>query len=194
MRGSAPPLWLWILALIAVGSFVTLVGYMERYQANNPPDAPKSDSGPKKSSQPSSEPTGADSDKSTRFDFYNLLPELESLIPERNVPVPASKEPPVASTLLEPPVVIPTPEPLTPTTGRYYLQAGSFKDFQAADSRRASLALMGVESSIQKANIPNRGLWYRVRIGPFKAVTDMRETRKQLNSQNIQSIMLTVKE
>lgn len=197
-RGSAPPLWLWILVLIAVGCFVALVLFMENYQRTV-----ESTAKPWPNSQSS---TGAnsnkDSEKSTNFDFYNLLPELESIIPEKRVEPKSAQTPPETTTALEPPTAKPTPissgtntliDPGLQPTGRYYLQAGAFKDFRSADSRRASLALIGVESSIQKANIPNRGLWHRVRIGPFKTMQEMKNTRKLLINKKIQSIMLTVK-
>ena len=200
--GSVIPGWLWILAFLSIGGFVMLVGYMENYQSNK---LPGSESASSTQQTPATAKTATDKSKPTTFDFYNLLPELEKIIPDRdtgqhlerekpkdkNTPAMAS---PITSattkkTIAKPTAVAPEPN----SVGGYYIQAGSFKDFKAADSRRASLALIGVESRIQNADIPGRGLWYRVRIGPFLTLSEMRQTRKLLKNSNIVSIMLTVK-
>jgi cell division protein FtsN len=193
--GSAAPPWLWVLALISVGGFVILVGYMEAYQVKNPA-ASTSLIEPLRQEVEKKVQSAKDNPISTTFDFYKLLPEIESIIPERNEGQKDSRQPekPVSNKAdTKAAIAAPESAPTALPVGRYFLQAGSFKDYQAADSRRASLALIGLESDIQNANIPNRGLWYRVRIGPFASLSVMRVTRKRLKNNNIDSIMLTVK-
>jgi cell division protein FtsN len=36
-----------------------------------------------------------------------------------------------------------------------------------AEKLKAKLAFSGFEASIQTANIPDKGVWYRVRLGPY---------------------------
>jgi hypothetical protein len=52
--------------------------------------------------------------------------------------------------------------------GGYQLQVSSFK--QEADATTFAMALRrrGHKAYVQKANVKGRGVWYRVRIGPFK--------------------------
>ncbi len=50
---------------------------------------------------------------------------------------------------------------------RYFVQAGSFQDMGDAEKLKAKLAFSGFEANIQTANIPEKGVWYRVRLGPY---------------------------
>jgi len=205
------PGWLWVLAMTSICAFLALVGYMENYQNKNPPVVSDVPSSRQQAAANTATKPAMDKPKATTFDFYSLLPELEKIIPDREVEQkPAQTTQPSSSVATKPSSTAAPSKPLSrpqsststsvrdrePSSNagsRYYLQAGSFKDFQAADSRRASLALIGIESTIQKANIPNRGLWHRVRLGPFSSMNEMRRTRKRLKNNNIVSIMLTVK-
>lgn len=61
---------------------------------------------------------------------------------------------------------------ITPTgagsEGGYQIQVASFRDQVEADSFVAELQKRGHKSYRQAAYVPERGLWHRVRIGPFK--------------------------
>jgi DedD protein len=52
--------------------------------------------------------------------------------------------------------------------GDYQLQVASYNTKAEADSFVEALRLRGHRAHIETTRIPNRGLWYRVRIGPFK--------------------------
>jgi DedD protein len=52
--------------------------------------------------------------------------------------------------------------------GGYQLQVSSFKTQQDADKFAAALRRRGHRAYVEAANVKGRGLWYRVRIGPFK--------------------------
>lgn len=56
----------------------------------------------------------------------------------------------------------------TGTPGGYQLQVSSFKTQPEADSFAAALRRRGHKAYVEPANVKGRGLWYRVRIGPFK--------------------------
>jgi cell division protein FtsN len=49
----------------------------------------------------------------------------------------------------------------------YFVQAGSFQNVGDAEKLKAKLAFSGFEASIQTADIPEKGVWHRVRLGPF---------------------------
>ncbi len=61
-------------------------------------------------------------------------------------------------------------DPLAPagTDGGYQLQVASFKDQGEADKLVGELRHRGHRAFRQAAYVPERGLWHRVRIGPFK--------------------------
>ncbi|HEX2878728.1 MAG TPA: SPOR domain-containing protein [Polyangiaceae bacterium] len=52
--------------------------------------------------------------------------------------------------------------------GGYQIQVASFRDQVEADSFVAELQKRGHKTYRQAAYVPERGLWHRVRIGPFK--------------------------
>ena len=54
------------------------------------------------------------------------------------------------------------------SSGEYQIQVASFRDKSEADAYVQELRLRGYRAHNEAARIPNRGMWYRVRIGPFK--------------------------
>lgn len=56
----------------------------------------------------------------------------------------------------------------TGTPGGYQLQVSSFKTQAEADGFAAALRRRGHKAYVEPAQVRGRGLWYRVRIGPFK--------------------------
>ncbi len=75
----------------------------------------------------------------------------------------------------------------------YYLQAGAFQKPADADNLKARLALAGLEAQIQTANIPDKGIWHRVRLGPFDAEA-AKQAQAVLLENKIQSSILEVTE
>jgi DedD protein len=54
------------------------------------------------------------------------------------------------------------------TPGGFQLQVSSFKTQVEADTFAAALRRRGHKAYVEPANVKGRGLWYRVRVGPFK--------------------------
>ena len=103
----------------------------------------------------------------SRFEFYDMLPNFEVVIPETDPEVAADVEPRA--------VDIP---------GTYVLQAGSFTSYDDADRRRAQLALQGIESSIQRVSIDDK-TFHRVRIGPTNDLDELNMLRSRLRAAKI---------
>jgi DedD protein len=53
------------------------------------------------------------------------------------------------------------------SAGEYQIQVASFRDETEANAYVGELRLRGYHAYSQPARVPNRGLWHRVRIGPF---------------------------
>lgn len=68
---------------------------------------------------------------------------------------------------------------------KYFLQAGSFKKNDDAENLKARLALLGVLASIQSIDLADKGIWYRVRVGPFARKEDIDETVASLKENGI---------
>ena len=76
-----------------------------------------------------------------------------------------------------------------PTTQLYLLQAGSFRQRQDADRRRAELLLLGLEPKIEGSNGDN-GRWFRVYVGPFESRSQLAKARSLTAAQDIDTLLL----
>jgi cell division protein FtsN len=122
-------------------------------------------------------PAPASQDAETQFEFYEMLPKFEVVIPEQDGAAPSGPAPPG-----------PVQKP-----GAYILQAGSFRNHADADRMRALIAMQGVESKIQKVTI-DRDTWHRVRVGPITNLQKLEETRSKLRGARIDALVIKVGE
>lgn len=67
----------------------------------------------------------------------------------------------------------------------YFLQAGSFSNEVDADKLKARLALLGMEASVQTVTFPDKGVWHRVRLGPYRSSTEMNRARATLKQNGV---------
>lgn len=118
-------------------------------------------------------PTG---DQKPRFEFYNVLTDKNAnTIPTK----PTDKSPPAKSPKADnKPAAVYEPQ---------ILQAGSFSSVNDAENLKAKLALLGLEANIQTATIPDKGLWYRVRVGPYKNAGEMNHARNFMKQNGVES-------
>jgi cell division protein FtsN len=121
-------------------------------------------------------PAPASQDAETQFEFYEMLPKFEVVIPEQDGAAPAA---PGAGPVQKP--------------GAYILQAGSFRNHADADRVRALIAMQGVESKIQKVTI-DRDTWHRVRVGPITNLKHLEDTRSKLRNARIDALVIRVGE
>ena len=123
-------------------------------------------------------PASQDAEAQTQFEFYDMLPKFEVVIPEQDgTAAPAAG-----------PGTGPVQKP-----GAYILQAGSFRNHSDADRVRALIAMQGVESKIQKVTI-DRDTWHRVRVGPITNLQQLEETRSKLRNAQIDALVIRVGE
>ena len=76
----------------------------------------------------------------------------------------------------------------------YFIQAGSFQNPADADNQKARLAILGFESSVEPANLPDKGTWYRVRLGPYNKVEEINRVRQALAQNGIDASLVKIKE
>ena len=75
--------------------------------------------------------------------------------------------------------------------GSYVLQAGSFSTASDADRLQASLALLGIESRVQRVTIDD-DVYHRVRIGPITDLEKLNRIRRQLHDAHINAMLMKV--
>ncbi|MDD4930431.1 MAG: SPOR domain-containing protein [Gallionella sp.] len=66
-----------------------------------------------------------------------------------------------------------------------YLQAASFSDAADAENLKATLAMKGLEASVQTVAIPGKGDMHRVRVGPFQNEQDLNSALATLRSSGL---------
>lgn len=109
-----------------------------------------------------------------RFDFYTILPGAEEPVTEQEIKQAAS-------------------QPAGAAKDQFFLQVGSFQSEADADNLKAKLALLGIEASIQTASLPDKGVWHRVRVGPFASIEELNQARAVLAQNGIQATPLKVR-
>ena len=57
---------------------------------------------------------------------------------------------------------------------------------------KAKLALQGFEAVVQTAEIPEKGVWHRVRVGPLAGVDQINKMRSELVSQGFNADLIKV--
>ena len=75
----------------------------------------------------------------------------------------------------------------------YFLQAGSFSNADDADKLKAKLALLGIEVSVQVATIPDKGVWHRVHVGPYKGREEMNNALAVLKQNGVSATPMLAK-
>jgi len=113
-----------------------------------------------------------------KFDFYKILPGSEETVSEREL-----RERMRAARSQQ-----------DPGTEVYFIQAGSFQNPADADNQKARLAILGFESSVEPANLPDKGTWYRVRLGPYTKVEEINRVRQALAQNGIDASLVKIKQ
>jgi cell division protein FtsN len=63
-----------------------------------------------------------------------------------------------------------------------------------ADNMKARLALMGLEASVQSRDLGEKGVWHRVRVGPYRDVEELNRVRGVLKQNGIDAALVKVRE
>lgn len=182
------PGYIWMLAGLVIGLFASFLVYLDKQPAEEVSftDAVKQELQKAREIQQQEADTATPVENEAkpankpRFEFYTILSELEVFVPEPDVDETPAKPAQQANNT-------------SPGTGKQYLlQAGSFRSKADAERLKASLALLGVQSSIQSVQI-SQDSWHRVRIGPFSNPTRLRETLSTLKQNNIHAMTMELK-
>lgn len=168
------PAWAWMLFGLAIGLSVAFAIYVKGQAGNDAPrplaSEPASMTEPVREETPAADPSvdaappPAEEVPAARFDFYDMLPNFEVIIPEQEKEVSTD-----------------TTARAVVTPGVYVLQVGSFTEYADADRRRAQLALQGIESKIERVVIEDK-TYHRVRIGPIDDLERLNVLRTRLHA------------
>ena len=113
-----------------------------------------------------------------RFDFYRILPGQEEPVTEKQLREAAKQ----------------TKKSDTAPKESFILQAGAFQSPSDADNLKARLAMLGMEATVQPTDLAEKGIWYRVRLGPYTNLDDINRIRKQLAQNKIEVTQFRIKD
>jgi cell division protein FtsN len=185
-RTDSAPGWIWMLFGLGIGLVVAAGVYFRRTPSPadhvaasadrpapaNAERAPAKRVSPGRGAAAGSADTAKTSEQ--RFDFYEVLPQYEVVVPEvESATGPSAK----AKAVDEP--------------GSYVLQAGSFGAAADAEKLKANLALLGIESRVQKVAIDD-DVYHRVRIGPITDLDKLNRIRRQLHDAHVNAMLMKV--
>jgi cell division protein FtsN len=128
---------------------------------------------PRHAAPADAEPLGAHG-SDERYDFYEMLPHFEVVVPE--------KERDVKHDL---------PTARVERAGVYVLQAGSYKNLSDAERVAAQLSKQGVDAKVQRVAVDN-DVWHRVRVGPITDMNELNRIRKQLQAADVDALVIRI--
>jgi len=178
---SQVPGWVWMLAGLLVGLFIAFLVYLQQIggtsalkhklvsSSHSSKKPPATDTRAVTKATPAPAPKKKEG---INFDFYNILPEMEVVIPDEELK-PGDNN--------------------TQEKATFYLQVGSFKNDSEAEARKAELLLLNFNPSVQNVTIDGSQTWHRVRIGPFSDRRKVDQARRRLQDNGIDFIILKEK-
>jgi cell division protein FtsN len=177
--GGNTPGWVMLVSGLVIGGLAGIGAYVfYKNDGSAPPNTTpvvESKPAPKPQTTASTTPK-TDTKKSTsekpRFEFYTLLPEQEVIIPDSEV-----REQQQRMTEKQ--------------SGTYVIQVGSFRHKEDADSLKAKLAFLGIESNIDYVT-PNEESWYRVRVGPYTDPRELNRIRNRIHANKMNTLVVKV--
>jgi len=174
---TGTPAWVLLLAGLALGAAAVAAVFVVRERlASGAAARAQAVEAAAERPRPAPKPKAGTAPPEKRFEFYEMLPNFEVVVPEQERDVRRDTTPA--------PVDVP---------GAYVLQAGSYGSFAEADKVKARLALLGIRSQIQKITVDERP-YHRVRIGPIDDLGELNRTRRQLREAKIDVLVIRVGE
>tara|TARA_Y100001936_G_scaffold252786_1_gene314101 strand:+ start:2619 stop:3227 length:609 start_codon:yes stop_codon:yes gene_type:complete len=113
-----------------------------------------------------------EANKKPRFEFYEKLPNNEESVTEEQFQKAATQP---------------------SLKDKYLLQIGSFQDIEEAENLKAKIAMLGMEAYVQPADLSEKGMWHRVRIGPFTKAEKINKARSSLLLNNIKANLIKIR-
>jgi cell division protein FtsN len=184
-NGAEKPAWLWVLVGLLLGiGLMLLVLVKDWAPLLRRKDVPQPN--PQATAPKESEPPVAEAKPKKNYDFYQVLPEAEVVIPDAELSAKAKAE---QQARANPAGTGTTSTPAPGAGGRYVLQTGSYPEPKAADEAKAKLALAGFVAQVQPVTI-NGKTWHRVRVGPYASASDLEAAKRSLSENGINAIAL----
>jgi len=197
------PAWVWlgigVLLGLTVSAVMLIKDWVPMLHRKNLPQPNPEATAPKEAEQAVADEAGkkpAAPKKS--YDFYQVLPEMEVVIPDAELSAKARAEQQRQQQAMAQaqangtqasaaPNAAAAPTPAADANGHYVLLAGSFADPKAADEAKAKLALLGVVAKVQTITINGKSL-NRVIVGPYASASETEAAKAMLADNGVKAI------
>jgi len=175
-KNNIPGYW-WLITGLLIGGFAMFLSDLK--DTTSKPTAsiqsPNVQHETRDVKKPTQAPIKPIEDDKPRFDFYQILPDMEIVIPEHEIEERRRLEGTGKS-----------------KAGTFIIQVGSFRKASQADTLKARLALLGIESVVQKVD-QNGSIWHRVKSGPYTSFRMVDKIQNRLRHNHIDSIAIKLK-
>jgi hypothetical protein len=158
-----------VATALLLGIVVGVVGTLGVQRALGPGPGPAGEG------TPATAGAGAEPEVRTlpAFEFYDLLPRDRVVVPD-----PGERPAPGATA------------PLPGDGPPWLLQAGSFREADDADRRRAEILLLGLTAFTRRVRVDDGSVWHRVLVGPFEDPAALRDAKTRLGGARIDTLVL----
>lgn len=196
------PGWFWLVCGLVIGGFMVFLFSLE--PGRDEIKREKAEQAAAQAKAKASAPVSREPEK-PKYDFYTLLPESEVILPPQPIeptPPPVAEQKPVtpeeaakidaarAEAALN--GQVPPPPPViakAPTNSQFFLQAGSFRRKDDADSLRAQIILLGQNVRVESGKVREE-TWHRVLVGPFATREQLGQAQKSLSASGFSNLLL----
>lgn len=159
---------------LGVGLAVALGVFAFMNQRGDTPELPPRPE-PRPAVADAAQEVAASGDEGSRqYDFYEMLPKFEVVVPENDREVKRD----VPAARIERP-------------GVYVLQAGSYRSLPDADRMALQLGKQGIDAKVQRVAVDN-DVWHRVRIGPIDDLGELNRVRDRLRGADVDALVIRV--
>lgn len=112
-----------------------------------------------------------------KFDFYRLLPNKKEI----NISELLNRD--------EDPAAGAGAGAAADAARTYMVQVGSFNSRSSAETVKAELALLGLRAQIRDVILRGQEIRYRVRLGPYTSIRELKATQKMLQENKFEHIV-----
>ncbi|MCZ4322838.1 Cell division protein FtsN [Pseudomonas sp. 8BK] len=195
------PGWFWLVCGLVIGGFMVFLFSLEpgrdEIKRSKVEQARATQASKAAAAKPATQPA------KPKYDFYTLLPESEVILPPQSIePVAPPAQKPVspeeaakidaarAEAALN--GQVPPPPPVVakgPVSSQFFLQAGSFRRKDDADSLRAQIILLGQNVKVESGTVREE-TWHRVLVGPFATREQLGQAQKSLAASGFSNLLL----
>jgi cell division protein FtsN len=153
------------------------------------------------------EPAKAVSAAPTRFDFHDILPELEVVVSDNELAKPDLKRPEEkrpedkrpdekqAQAAKKPDAAKAEPAKAAVESGggSYMVQIASLRTAAEAERFKAQLAMQGIQAKVQTVTVNGKDTYHRVQAGPYQGKQAVNDARNQLKAKGMDTIAVKLK-